>query len=147
MLNFTCKNKQSFTKDEQKVYVKYHAVMNALSTIPDMDEEDAMFLVGRLSGLDKLNRAHHELGVRPMAVYLERLSKTWTPERRKQAVMKAFTWLTGYMSYADAYNNESETGVFTDEGVVGEYDPFKIPEGVDLNDKRQTKELMEYVIV
>ena len=103
-----------------------------------------MFLVGRLSGLDKLNHAYRELGVRPVAVYLERLIKTWSAERRKQAVMKAFTWLTGYPSYEDAYDNESETRVFTDEGVVGEYDPFKIPEGVDLNDKHQTKELMEY---
>lgn len=141
------KSEPSFTKDEQKVYVRYHAVMNALQNIPHMDEYDAMFLVGRWSGLDKLNRAHHALGVRPMAVYLERLSKTWSLEQRKQAVMKAFTWLTGYLSYEDAYNNESETRVFTDEGIVAEYDPFKIPENVDLNDKRQVREFMKFVSV
>ena len=73
-----------------------------------------------------------------MAVYL---SKTWFPERRKVAVMQVFAWLTGYSSYADAYDNESETRVFTDEGVVGEYDSFKVPVGVDLNNKRQPKVL------
>jgi len=139
------KNKQSFTEDEQKVYVKYHAVMNALPNIPDMDKKDAVFLVGRLSGFHTLNRAHHELGVRAMAIYLERLNKTWSPERRKQAVMKAFTWLTGYLSYEDAYSNEDETRVFTDKGVLGEYDQFKIPENIDLDDERQIEELMQYV--
>ena len=53
--NFKGKNKPSFTKDEQKVYVRYHTIMNTLPTIPDMDEQDALFLAGRLSGLDKLN--------------------------------------------------------------------------------------------
>jgi hypothetical protein len=97
-------NKPSFTEDEQKVYVRYHAVMNTLPNIPDMDEQDAVFFVGRLSGLDKLNCAYREPGVRPVALYLERLSNTWSAERRKQAVMKAFTWLTGYPSYEDAYD-------------------------------------------
>ena len=139
--------KSSFTEDEQKVYVRYHAVMNALPGIPDMDERDAAFLVGRLSGLDKLNATHHELAVRPMAVYLERLSKTWSPEERKQAVMKAFTWLTGYFSYEEAYSNVSERRVFTDEGIVSDYNPFKIPKYVDLNDQGQARRLMQFVSV
>jgi len=82
-----------------------------------------------------------------MAVYLERLSKTLTPERRKEAVLKAWQWMTGYDSYEAAYENEEETRVFTDEGVKGEYDPWRVPDGLDEDDYDQTTRFMEDVSV
>ena len=145
--NFEGKNKMTYTKEEEKSFSRYHAVMATLPGIPNMERKDCLYLVGRLSGLDKLNKAHHHLPVRPMAVYLERLSKTLTPERRKEAVLKAWKWMTGYDSYEAAYENEDETRVFTDEGVKGEYDPWRVPDDLDEDDYDQTTRLMEDVSV
>ena len=97
-------------------YIRYDAVMNALPRIPNMTKKDASYLVGRLSGRDKLHESHHRLGIRAMAVYLERLSKQWM-EERKVALLKAFTWLTGYSNYSNAYNNEAEKRQFSDRGI------------------------------
>lgn len=139
--------KKTYSKEEEKSFNRYHAVMSALDRIPNMSQKDCVYLVGRLSGLENLNKAHHCLPVRPMAVYLERLSKTMTPERRKEAVLKAWRWMTGYDSYEAAYDNEDETRMFTDEGVKGKYDPWRVPDGFDENDSDQTKRLMEDVSV
>ena len=116
MLTWKAK-KKTYAKEEGKSFNRYHAVMSALDRIPNMDQKDCLYLVGRLSGLEKLDKAHNHLPVRTMAVYLERLSKTLTPERRKEAVLKAWQWMTGYDSYEAAYENEDETREFTDEEV------------------------------
>ena len=82
-----------------------------------------------------------------MAVYLERLSKTLTPERRKEAVFKVWQWMTGYDSYKAAHNNEEETKVFTDEGIKGEYNPWRVPDDLDEDNYDQTTRLMMDVSV
>ena len=121
--------------------------MAALPSIPNLDRKDCLYLVGRLSRVEKLNEAHHRLPVRSMAVYLERLSKTLPPERRKEAVLKAWQWMTGYDSYEAAYDNEEEMRIFTDEGIKGEYDPWRVTDDLDDDDHDQTTRFMTDVTV
>ena len=143
--DFKGRNAQRYTQDERKRYVRYDAVMNALPRIPKMTKRDARYLVGRLAGRDKLHDAHHQLGVRAMAVHLERLSKKWT-EERKVAVLKAFTWLTDYPNYPCAYNNEGEERQFTDRGVLPAHSD-DIPDGIDMEDEEEWDALMREVSI
>ena len=131
------KEKQIFSAEDRVRYVRWDAVMNTLPEIGNMEKREAVFLVGRLSGLNQLHRAHHELGVRPMAVYLERLSKDRSPESRKSAVLKAFSWMTKYETFEAAYENENESRIFSDEGLLPGKDAFAIPDEVDLEGDTQ----------
>jgi hypothetical protein len=140
------KNKKKYTEEEKKVYTRYGAVMKALSSIPRMHKKDCLYLVGELSGHSKLNKAHHSLHIRPMAIQLERLSKTMTPPRRK-AVLKAWEWVTGYDSYEDAYDNVQENRVLTDEGIKGQYSLFNVPDDLDKLDEEQITRFMQNVSV
>ena len=114
------------TEDEKK-YEKWVAVVNKIHDIPGMSKQDAIFLVGRLSGRENFNLAHHQMSVRAVAVQLERFCK-WV-EGKKQgkqrviAIQKAFKFLTGYENFEEAYKNEREDRWMTDTGI-GE-DPSK----------------------
>ena len=118
---FTCEEQErpEFTEEEQKKYVRCHAVMNHLQHMPGIYKKDIRWLVGRKSEFHKLHTAHHSMNVRAMAVYLERLVKVAQPRQRGIAITKAFGYLTGYVSFEEAYNNETETRRFTDEGIKG----------------------------
>jgi len=56
-----------------------------------------------------------------VAVQLEKLCKSIRGEKhgeeRISAIKKAFAFLTGYESFADAYNNEDEKRFMTDRGM------------------------------
>ena len=144
--DFKGQQTEPYTQEEQKKYVRYHAVVNALPQIPNMTKKDATYLVGRLSGRDKLHESHHRLGMRAMAIYLERFSKQWTDER-KIAILKAFTWLTGYSNYANAYNNEAEMRQFTDYGILPGNNLFDIPDDVNMESEEERDALMQEVCI
>ena len=82
------------TEEEKKKYEKWGSVVNKIREIPGMRKQDAIFLVGRLAGRDKLNLAHHQMSVRAVAVQLERLCKSVQGEKqgkeRVRAIQKAF---------------------------------------------------------
>jgi len=84
--------------------------------------------------------------MRAMAIYLERLSKEWTDER-KIAILKAFTWLTGYSNYANAYNNEAEMRQFTDYGILPGNNLFDIPDDVNMENEEERDALMQEVYI
>jgi len=113
--------------EEKKKYDKRGCVINKIREIPGMRKQDAIFLVGRLSGRGKLNLAHHQMSVRGVAVQLERLCESVQGEKqgreRVEAIQKAFKFLTGYETFEEAYNNKRETRWMTDVGMSG--DPTK----------------------
>ena len=115
--------------------------MQTLRRIPDLTKHDAGYLVGRVSGYGKLPESDNNLGVRPMAIYLERLSRKWETERYA-AIVKVFHWLTGHKSFQAAYEDEEEKREFTDEGVLPASDVFKLPEGMDLQNEELWDQLM-----
>ena len=115
--DFESAKAQQGTQVDRKTPTRYDAVMNALPRISNMTKQEARYLVGRLSRRDSLHESHHRMGMRAMAVYLERLSKQWT-EERKNAVLKAFRWLTDYTNYPAAYNNGAEKRQFSDRGIL-----------------------------
>ena len=100
------------TQAEYTKYNRWGAVVNKIRDIPEMSKKDAIFLVGRLAGRDKLNSAHHEMSVRAVAVQLERLCKAVQQEKQGQerviAIIKAFKFLTSYDTFEEAYKNENE---------------------------------------
>ena len=100
------------TEEEKKKYDKWGSVVNKIREIPGMNKQDAIFLVGRLAGHDKLNLAHHQMSVHAVAIQLERLCKSFQGEKqgkeRVNAIQKAFKFLTGYETFEEAYKNERE---------------------------------------
>ena len=78
---------------------------------------EVMFLAGHGSMYNTLNQAHHSFSIRTAAVHLERRARRFTSESRKNTYLKAWRYVTGYPSYADAYNNANETRFLTDDGV------------------------------
>ena len=117
-----------------KKYVRWHAVMDHLPKMPGVYKKDIRWLVGKKSEFDKLHTAHHSMIVRAMAVYLERLVKVAQPRQRGTAISKAFTYLTGYSSFEDAYYNETEKRRFTNEGIEGPLPLFAGPNNDDESD-------------
>ena len=113
--------KPPLTEEEKKKYDKWGSVVNKIPEIPGMNKQDAIFLVGRLAGRDKLNLAHHQMSVRAVAVQLERLCKSVQDEKqgkeRINAIHKAFKFLTGYHSFEEAYKNEREDRWMTSTGM------------------------------
>ena len=144
--DFEVVNSQQNTQVERKTPTRYDAVMNALPRISNMTKKEARYLVGRLSGRDSLHESHHRMGMRTMAVYLERLSKQWT-EERKTAVLKAFTWLTGYSNYPSAYNNATEKREFSDRGILPTMNLFDVPDDVNMENEEEWDALMREVYV
>jgi hypothetical protein len=121
------KKERPLTNEEKKKFEKWGSVVHKMRDIPGMTKKDAIFLVGRLAGRDKLNRAHHQMPVRAVAIQLDRLCKSVQNEKqgkeRTDAIQKAFMFLTGYQSFEDAYNNEGEERWMTDSGMAE--DPMK----------------------
>ena len=109
------------TEEEKKKYEKWGSVVNKIRDIPGMSKRDAIFLVGRLSGRDKLNLAHHQMPVRAIAIQLKRYCKLVQEEKqgkeRVNAIQKAFKFLTGYETFEEAYKNEREDRWMTDTGM------------------------------
>jgi len=115
--------------------------MQTFRRIPDLAKREAGYLVGRVSGYGKVPEYDDNLGVRSMAIYLERLSTKWETERYV-AIVKVFRWLTGHKSFQAAYEDEEEKREFTDEGVLPASDVFKLPEGIDLQNEELWDNLM-----
>jgi hypothetical protein len=113
--------KEHLSKAQSKKYNKWGAVMSKLKDIPDLEKQDVVYLVGKLAGRDKLNRVHHQMSVRSVAVQLEKLCKSVRGDKhgdgRIAAIEKGFAILTGYKSFADAYNNKGEKRFMTDRGM------------------------------
>ena len=126
------------------------SVIYKIREIPGMSKQDAIFLVGRLAGRDKLNRAHHQMSVRAVAVQLERLCKSVQGEKqgkeRVRAIQKAFKFLTGYETFEEAYKNEREDRWMRDTGM-GEGPEKKFVVSFDVNtlDEAQLDELGGYI--
>ena len=129
-------NQRPLTEKEKKKYDKWGSVVNKIREIPGMSKQDAVFLVGRLSGRDKLNLAHHQMSVRAVAVQLERFCKSTQEERhgngRVKAIQKAFKFLTGYEAFEEAYNNKREDRWMTATGM-GENPEKKFAVSFDTN--------------
>ena len=115
------------TEEEKKKYEKWGSVVNKIREIPEMNKQDAIFLVGRLASRDKLNLAYHKMSVHAVAVQLERFCKSVQEEKqgkeRVKAIQKAFKFLTGYETFEEAYKNKKEDRWMMDTGI-GE-DPKK----------------------
>ena len=106
------------------MYIKYDAVMCSIGQLGDITKADAYFLVGKKSGYDQLHVSHHTMDLRVVAIQIETLVKSFPSEKRRQAIAKAFTYLSGYNSYSDAYSNHRENRKFTSKGVVILDDPL-----------------------
>ena len=61
--------------------------------------------------------SHYDMSVKLVAVQLERLTQNFG--RRRRAIIKAFRWFTGHISYPAAYEHPEESRRFTDRGIVG----------------------------
>jgi hypothetical protein len=82
--------------------------------------ETSRRLRGCLDGTShELHTAHHEMALRAVAVQMERVTKPYS-RRRRRALQRAFTWLTNYPTYADAYRNKNEKRIVTDRSIVDE---------------------------
>lgn len=117
----TSTDRPEYTEEEKKIYVRYHAVMNKVLA-GEMGLVTAMevkYLAGQESGYHSLHSSHHAMSVKAVAVHLERLTPSFQ-RRRRRALAKAFKWLTGYDSYASAYENAKENRRLTDKGLVGQ---------------------------
>ena len=137
------KNPQpQFTSQEKNKYVRWNAVVSHLPFIPTMSIKDAMYLVGKYAGRNKLNDAHHQMPLRAVAIHLERYCRLHDDDNRTTAVLKAFSWLTGYASFEAAYKNKEEAREFTEEGIAQPATVLKIPKDFDV----RNKELLESVI-
>ena len=86
------KNPQpQFTSQEKDKYVRWNAVRSYLPSIPSMSVKDAMSLVGKYSGRNKLNVAHHRMPLRAVAIHLERYCKLRRSYNRcPQSVLLAY---------------------------------------------------------
>ena len=111
-----------------------------------MTERDVTYLVGRLSGRDKLHESHHRMNVRVMAVYLQRLSKQST-EERKVAVLKLSHGSRDIQVIRLRTIIKAEMREFSDCGIVSAHSPFDIPDGVNMEDAQQRKALIQEVSV
>lgn len=137
------KNPQlQFTSQEKNKYVRWKTVMSCLPSIPGMSIKDAMYLVGKYAGRNKLNDARRQMPLRAVAIHLERYCKLHDDDDRTTAVLKAFSWLTGYASFEAAYKNKEETRELTEEGIAHPATVPKIPKDFDV----RNKELLESLI-
>jgi hypothetical protein len=134
--------RDNWTDEEKKKYIKFDAVMNSVGRLADITKADAFFLVGKKSGYDDLHTSHHTMDVQVVAIHIERLVKTSPSENRRRAIAKAFTFLTGYQSYADAYNNPCERREFTPKGIVNPNNTIFSLDEDDDDDKKNESVLL-----
>ena len=114
-------DRPEYTEEEKTIYVRYHAVMNKVRAgeMGQVTVMEVKYLAGQESGYHSLHSSHHAMSVKAVAVHLERLAPSFQ-RRRRRALAKAFKWLTGYDSYASAYENAKENRRLKDKGLVGQ---------------------------
>jgi hypothetical protein len=118
---------------------RYEAVRRQIEeNMGNVRKWDIKYLVGPDSGYQTLHSAHHSMSLRACAVQLERVVRSCS-RRRRRALEKAFVWLSGYSTFAEAWRNKEECRLMTDRGLVGETPLFadsddeELEEGVTVN--------------
>jgi len=105
-----------WTDGEKIRFIPYEAVKSNLSNMNPVTPTDLPMLAGRESGYKSLHVHHHRVSIREAAVQIERLRKT-AGRRRRRAIGRAWTWLTEYKTFRDAYSNTQEKRMLTDTGI------------------------------
>jgi hypothetical protein len=109
-----------YSEQETKRYVCWEAVKHKIETgeMGKVVTGDLIYLAGGQCGYYALHTSHHSMLLTVLAVQLERITAPFST-RRKDALKRAFEWLTGYKNYSDAWKNPNEKRILTDKGIVG----------------------------
>jgi hypothetical protein len=109
-----------WTEGEKIRFIPYEAMKSNLSNMKPVTPTDLPMLAGSERGYKSLDVHHHTVSIREAAVQIERLMKI-AGRRRRRAIGRAWTWLTGYKTFWDAYSNTQEKRMLTGTGIQWPY--------------------------
>jgi hypothetical protein len=95
------------------------SVWAARGRFPNFSTRDLKYLAGDDSEYKILHESHHTCPLRAIAILVERYLRDKSIGRN-EAIRKMFTYVTGYETFKEAYQNETETRLVTSEGLIEE---------------------------